>query len=247
MKTDYYQTERFDHKKYGSRERRMPLIPKKEDKIKIIIDTDAACEIDDQFGIALAIKMPEKFQIEGFTAVNWGSPDTIEKSMNEINKVIDLADMTGQYNVAAGGPPLPWDDHCVESDAANLIVEKALEASPENPLYVVAIGCATNVATAYMINPDIADNIVLVFHTRSHFWPMSCGKQNNIMMDNRASRALFRSNVPMIMYDTGSFIRIAVEESEKRIKPLGKLGEYLHSLRLRGTMALFTKGMFDII
>lgn len=46
--------------------------PATKGKLKIIIDTDAANEVDDQWAIALALGFPERLQIEGFVAAHYG-------------------------------------------------------------------------------------------------------------------------------------------------------------------------------
>jgi len=238
--------ERFTHPVDAS-QRRMPVLPKKDQRIRIVIDTDAGCEIDDQYAIALALFMPEKFKIEGFTAVHWGSPDTIGKTVDEINLVLDKAGMSGKYPVLPGGPPLPWDDFAEESEAADFIIEKALKSPKDDPLYVLAIGCGTNVASAYMKEPKIAEHIVLVYHMRGT-WPIN-SQNANVMMDNRAARQIFHSNMPLVMYDTGTYIRCPKAESEKILKPYGPLGEYLHSIRVNASSPgcrSESKGFFDL-
>ncbi len=53
------------------RERKIPKIPPKGKRLRVIIDTDAKNEIDDIWAIALAILSPERFKIEGFVAGNF--------------------------------------------------------------------------------------------------------------------------------------------------------------------------------
>ena len=64
--------------------RQAPVIPPKDKRIRVIIDSDTRNEIDDIWAIALAILSPERFQIEGFVAANFdnqrGGPDGIEQS-----------------------------------------------------------------------------------------------------------------------------------------------------------------------
>ena len=48
-------------------------------KIRVIVDTDAACEADDPFAIAHAL-LCEKFDIKAIFAEQFGSPDSTAKS-----------------------------------------------------------------------------------------------------------------------------------------------------------------------
>ena len=49
-----------------SSDRRVPKMPVSGQKIPVIIDTDAACEIDDLYAIALAVLCQDRFDIKGF-------------------------------------------------------------------------------------------------------------------------------------------------------------------------------------
>ena len=78
-----------------SSERRVQEIPPEDQRIRVIIDTDAACEIDDQYAIALALLSPEKFQIEGFIGAHFGEaggPEGISKSVEEIERILEQKD-----------------------------------------------------------------------------------------------------------------------------------------------------------
>ncbi len=65
------------------------MLPPTGHKIKLIIDSDAKNEIDDQYAIAFANLSPERFDIQGFVGSNFdndcGGPDGIKKSVDEIN------------------------------------------------------------------------------------------------------------------------------------------------------------------
>ena len=67
-------------------------------------------------------------------------------------------------------------DQPVESAAAAHLVEAALTASAESPLYVLAIGALTNVASALLLAPEISERIVVVWdgglsHHRHQYHP----------------------------------------------------------------------------
>ena len=49
------------------------------------------------------------------------------------------------------------------SDAAKDLAERANNYSPENPLYVVAIGAITNIASAILLNSKVVENTVVVW------------------------------------------------------------------------------------
>ena len=89
-------------------ERVVPVIPPKEKQIRVIIDTVAKNEIDDQWAIALAILSPERFQIEGIVAAPYlhGGMQSVERSAKEIELLLDKAGMAGKWPVKRGSHPL---------------------------------------------------------------------------------------------------------------------------------------------
>ena len=81
-----YRQKRDTIQRRDPRLRKVPKIPPKGERLRVIFDTDARNEIDDVWAIALAILSPERFKIEGFVAANFDNsrpetgPDSIEAS-----------------------------------------------------------------------------------------------------------------------------------------------------------------------
>jgi hypothetical protein len=101
---EYSQARAAVHKRDATR-RIVPVIPPKEQKMRVIIDTDARNEIDDIWAIALAVLCPERFQIEGFVAANYdnnnpgGGPASIETSARAIEIVLEKAGLQGKFPI----------------------------------------------------------------------------------------------------------------------------------------------------
>ena len=135
--------------------------------VDMVLDTDAYNEIDDQFAISYALHATEKLNVLALYAAPFfnnrsNSPaDGMERSYQEILKLLRLSKL--ECPVYRGSDRyLPDEQTPVASDAAKHLTELAMRYSPENPLYVVAIGAITNVASALLMKPEIADNIVVV-------------------------------------------------------------------------------------
>ena len=66
------------------RDRKLPEKKHQCERMRVVIDSDANGEIDDQWAIALAILSPARFQIEAFVGAHfdnpWGGPDSVEAS-----------------------------------------------------------------------------------------------------------------------------------------------------------------------
>ncbi|MBQ8897749.1 MAG: nucleoside hydrolase [Clostridia bacterium] len=175
-------------------------------KVDVILDTDAFNEIDDQFAIAYMLACPEKLNVLGLTAApffneNSSSPaDGMDKSYYEIMKLLSLAraDGLGPRVFRGAQRYLPNESTPVESDAAAFIAECARAHSPEDPLYVVAIGAITNVASAMLLCPEMAENCVVVWlGGHAHDWPYGCS-EFNMVQDIAAARVIFSSGVPLV-------------------------------------------------
>ena len=114
-------------------------------------------------------------------------------------------------------------------------------------LYVIVLGPASDIVSAYLRNRDIKDHVVVVFHARSQFWPDKAVNMN-IHNDIKAVQALLRSELPLTYFDTGSTLRLSIEESEANIKPWGKIGKYLHNSRVeRHDAAVYDIGDFGFL
>jgi len=230
-------------------ERKLPVIPPPRERIRVLIDSDAKNEIDDQWAIALAILSPERFDIEGFVGATYdnarGGPDSIARSVREIELVLDKAGMAGRWPVLPGAHPMRYKAEPSESEGVDFIIERALAGSPENPLWVIGLGAATDMASAFLKAPEIVDRVVVFWHLRTR-WPEKC-YNFNVFGDVRAARLLFHSPLSFVLFDTGTYLTCPMEESERFVKPYGPLGAYLHDYR--HTYPLFTqptKGFFDL-
>ena len=65
-------------------------------KIRVIIDTDAACEADDQYAIVHALLTP-RFIVKGIIAEQFkseGGVNSVEQSYEEIKKVLGLMNIS---------------------------------------------------------------------------------------------------------------------------------------------------------
>jgi inosine-uridine nucleoside N-ribohydrolase len=121
----------------------------------------------------------------------------MEKSYDEILKLLSLA---GEVRPVfkGSGEYLANEKEPVESPAARDLAERALNYSYENLLYVVAIGAITNVASALLLKPEIADNIVVIWlGGNSIDWHDS--HEFNMMQDVAAARVLYGSGAPLVM------------------------------------------------
>ena len=225
-------------------------IPPSTKKLKILIDSDAANEIDDLYAITLALCYPERFDIVGFVATHFAQRagvESIKASYDLILELLDKAGFTGTFPVKMGTSPMQYPHTPNNSEGVDFIIDSARSCSSEDPLWVIGIGAATNLAFALLKAPDIATKARYVFHARSgHTWPER-SVQFNVYGDIIAAKTLLESDVPLIWFDTGTDICAPYEDTRERLASTGEVGKFLHDYRDRNPyFALPDKGFFDM-
>jgi inosine-uridine nucleoside N-ribohydrolase len=207
----------------------------------MVLDTDTFNEIDDQFAVVYAMKSTEKLQVEAFQAapffneLSTGPMDGMEKSYTELQKIASLLPEMNNIPIYKGseqymsGPESP-----VESEAASNLVKLALAATEDDPLYVVAIGAITNVASAILMEPQIIEKIVVVWlGGHALHWPDT--KEFNLVQDLNASRLVLNCGVPLVLIPcmgVSSHLKTTLSEVRDNVKGKGQAGDYLYDTYL---------------
>lgn len=173
--------------------------------VDVVLDTDTYNEIDDQFALSYLVKSGDKLNLKAIYAAPFyndhsSSPaDGMEKSYQEIFNILKLLnrqDLTSQV-FRGSRDYLPDEQTPVHSPAAEDLVRRAKEYSPEKPLYVIAIGAITNVASALLLDPSIAERMVVIWlGGHAHNWPDN--REFNLYQDVPAARVIFGCGVALV-------------------------------------------------
>lgn len=205
-------------------------------KVRMVLDTDTFNEVDDQFALAYALKSPESVQVEAVYAAPFfnersaGPGDGMEKSYAEIQKILNFMQIPSDGFAFKGSTAYLADERTPrESEAARDLVRRAMAAKDDDPLYVVAIGAITNVASAILMEPAIVGNIVVVWLGGHAFsWPDN--REFNLRQDVPASRVIFDCGVPLIHIPCNgvtSHLTTTVPELNAYLHGKSGLGTYL--------------------
>lgn len=207
-------------------------------KVRMVLDTDTYNEIDDQFALVYSLLSPEKLDVEAVYAAPFfnnrssGPSDGMEKSYDEILRVLEKLNVMPENFVFKGSSDYLDNRETPEKSPAVMdLIEKALKPS-EDPLYVVAIGAITNIASAILIEPKIIKRIVLVW-LGGHALHWADTKEFNLMQDMTASKLIFDCGVPLIQIPAmgvTTHLHTTVQEMERYVKPRGAIGEYLFKI-----------------
>jgi len=229
-------------------QRQLAPWPPPAGRLRVIIDTDTANEVDDQWAVALALGFPDRLKIEGFVAAHYGQrggAQGIAKSRASLEATLAAAGQAGKFTLKNGSDPFAYRDRVPGSAGVDFIIATARTATPENPVWLILLGAATDGAAALLQDPTIADRLVIFWHGRSR-WPEHC-TNFNATNDPVAAALLFELPCRFILFDTGSALTLPMPESEKRVGRVGPLGKFLHGIRTRSAYASRAdKGMFDL-
>jgi len=250
---------------------------------RLLIDTDTANEIDDQFALAWALLSPEHMTVEAVTAepfsfahhreglinaemaieagtdipermvggfqgwihrlhkqgmraqdLEFVSPaEGMEMSYQEILTVYEKLAMTPDGKVFRGADEyMSSPNEPVNSESIDVIIDLAKSGS--EPLYIAAMGCVTNIASALLVAPEIREKIVVIWTSAYPSSAPHCNRPSlNLIQDIHASRMMFDSGVPLIYlpgYHVGAQLKISLPEVENFIAGKGAIGDYLHHL-----------------
>ena len=216
-------------------EQRLKNLTVPEGKIDVVLDTDAFNEIDDQFAIAYLLRSKEKLNTVAMYAAPFhnrnsdGPADGMEKSYVELQKILKLAGETDLPTFRGSETYLPDENTPVLSDAAQDLAERVNSYSPEHPLYVVAIGAITNVASAILLNPAVKENAVVVW-LGGHSLEYGDCHEFNLFQDVAAARVVMGCGVPFVQLPcmgVVSAFSISKAELDFWFKGTTALGDYL--------------------
>ncbi len=224
--------------------------PPLDEVLDVVIDSDAFNEIDDQYAIAYALRAPERFNVLAINAAPFftetipvirdkaSSPaEGMAKSYDEILRLLGLLGEERLREATYRGSEsyLPDESTPVESDAARAIVRLALERPADDPLYVLATGAITNVASAILMEPSIVERIVVVWLGGQAFhWPDNA--EFNLMQDVAAARVLFGCGCPVVLLPCKGVVsefRVSRAELERYLKGKNEVCDYLTSITVK--------------
>ena len=170
-------------------------------KARVLFDTDANNEVDDQHALAYLLFNGKAFQVDGITVNATYNGGTIDSHYREAERVIRLCDTEGRFPLVKGADKdFTTIKNAIHqttfdgSEAVNLIIEKARTANGQ-PLVVIAVGKLTNIALALAKDSTITSKVRVVW-LGSNYPESGEYNQDN---DTAALNYLLNSEVPFEM------------------------------------------------
>lgn len=210
---------------------RMGLCLPQAANIRVIIDTDAKNEADDQYAILHHLLTPQ-FDVRGIVAAHFESKaavpgETMEQSYREIVRLLALAEMDDVPALRGCALPLASPGDAPDSDGVRFLIAEA-RRDDARPLYVAALGAATNIAAALNRAPDIAARMTVLWNGGGSY--TVARREFNLAQDADACRCLLQSGAAVwqIPWDVYRELEVSVAELAHRVRPCGAVGRYLY-------------------
>ena len=197
-------------------------------KVRVIIDTDAACEADDPFAIAQALMSP-KLIVKGILAEHFREPDSTKRSYDEIKTVLSAMELDVPVFMGQSGP-LETDSNI--SPAAQFIIDEA-NREGQGLVYILCQGAITNVAMALRACPQIKEKIIIVWigtHGIQNIGKPVPFREFNAGNDVTAANEVLQSGAKiwLLPSDVYTTINVTLAELKVKVEPYGKIGYHLY-------------------
>ena len=201
-------------------------------KLRVIIDTDAACEADDPFAIVQALMSP-KLMVKGILAEHFAAEGSVQRSYDEVCTILDAMDMKevpvfmGEPGAMAAGYFESSVSEKSVSPAAEFLIKEAL-LEDTAPLFVLCQGVITNVAVAIKKCPEILNRMTIVWigtHGLAEIPWREFNSGNDVAAANYVlGHAKNPWLIPSNVYTT---ITVGLAELQQKVLPCGKIGRHL--------------------
>ena len=170
-------------------------------KLKILIDTDANNELDDQHALAYAFLNSDVFDVVGVTVNNTRNGDGIQGQFNEAQRIIRLFNLEDKIPLMMGAEksyveilPTVGDSFYDGKPAVDFIIQEAMKMQDEK-LILLPVGKLTNIALAIKKEPKIVDKVRVVWLGSNYPDP----GEYNLDNDTTSVNPVIESGVPFEM------------------------------------------------
>lgn len=212
-------------------------------RLRVIVDNDYSGDPDGLVQLAHHLLCPsveiravigshlapgDPFDSSGTTAAN---------AAGRAREVVGALGLTGTVRVIAGSDVgLPDESSPHESAAAKAIVEEAMRDDTPLPLFVACGGGLTEIASAYLLEPRIAERCTLVWIGGPEYPDLApappgvSGPEYNVAIDVAAARVVFNeSSLRIWQVPRNAYRQVLASDSEldRWVRPHGAIGRLL--------------------
>jgi hypothetical protein len=212
-------------------------------RCRVIIDNDFSGDPDDRFQLVHHLLSPS-VEIPFIIGSHLGAGDPFDPSDRQADnaaaiaqELLDLVRPGSSIRVLAGSnTALESPTTPIDSPAARAIIAEALRDDTDLPLYIALGAGLTDLASALLIEPAIAERMTAVWiggieHTGLADPPPGIGPaEYNLAIDIAAGMTVFNhSGIPIWQVPRDAYRQCLISraELETRVRPAGRVGAHL--------------------
>ena len=180
------------------------------EKVRVLLDTDANNEIDDQHAIAYLLLSGDVFVVEGLTVNRTDNGGDIEEQAKEAERVVKLCALHPELTVTRGASasfeeiaPHLGERDFDGADAVDLIIARA-HAAEKQKLVLLPIGKLTNIALALKKDPGITDKVKVVWLGSNYPGPGEYNLDNDVASMNYVLDSDVEFEMAVVRYGAAS-------------------------------------------
>ncbi len=212
-------------------------------RYRVIVDNDFGGDPDGLFQLVHQILSPST-EICGIIGSHLKPGDpfdsskiTAKNAVKKVSETLDVMNLKNQFKVFQGSNDQLKDLKTPNiSEGVKAIVAEAMKADEKNPLFIVCGAGLTEVASAYLMEPKIADKIVVVWIGGPEYSDLATPPpgytplEYNLGIDIKAAQVVFNQsnlNIWQVPRNTYRQTLMSYAELLSKVKPEGKTGAYL--------------------
>jgi inosine-uridine nucleoside N-ribohydrolase len=225
------------------------------DRIRVIFDTDTNNELDDQHALAYLMFSGATFEPEGVTVNATYRGGDVDEHYLEAERILRLCTLEDRIPLLKGanGSFNEIRSHIHESDfdgfeAVDFIIHRSL-AESDRKLVLLAVGKLTNIALAFLKQPEIADHTQVLWLGSNYPAPGEYNQDNdeaalNFLLDSHADFSI----APVRYGDLSAThaVRASREDIRKRMPGCGPRADEPVVGRHGGTFSTFGDYSVDL-
>ena len=212
-------------------------------RMRVIVDNDFGGDPDGLFQLTHLLLSPS-VEIRAIIGSHLKAGDGFDNSKTQAEnaagkarELLQVMDFKKNIHIIAGSnTAMPNDSTPVKSEAVNFIIKEALRTDTKLPLYILCGAGLTEIASALLTNPKIADKLTLVWIGGPEYMDIALPPPNysnpeyNLNIDIAAARVVFNfSQIPLWQVPRNAYRQAILPYSQLllKVKPQGKVGTYL--------------------
>jgi inosine-uridine nucleoside N-ribohydrolase len=221
-------------------------------RYRVISDNDYGGDPDGLFQLAHMLLSPS-LDVRAVIGSHLAASDVFDRSDTQVDNAVErvqamleLLDKRGAIAVHGGAETGLTDTATPNPSAgAEAIVSEAMRTDTDLPLFVTVGGGLTELASAYLLEPGIADRLTAVWIGGPEYPELGPhperpgagpGPEYNLNIDLRAAQVVFNeSSIPLWQVPRNAYRQalVSMSELDVRLRRCGAVGEHLYDALLR--------------